>query len=144
MLGTRHRRAIALIVGVLWLLGVEVLPNLHLAVHADDHTHASDGTITQAGEHRHGDRVHVHGKPASEKKQTKRKQQRRDQLAFDDVELAHDAAGLAHHAIALHQPAPPVLAPLAVDSPSLVVEHPVDGLATSFALHRPQARGPPA
>ena len=140
MLGTVHRRAIALLVGVLWLLGVEVLPNLHLAVHADDHTHAQDGTITRAGEHRHGDRVHSHGTPAPEKK----KPQRRDQLAFDDLELAHGAAGVAHHAIALHQPAPPVVAPLAVDSPSLVVEHLVDGLASSIALHRPQARGPPA
>ena len=51
----RHRRAIALMTCALWLLGVEVLPNLHLAFHHDDHTHAADGTIRgPQDEHEHG------------------------------------------------------------------------------------------
>jgi hypothetical protein len=132
-----RRRVLALVACTLWLLGIEALPNLHLATHGDDHTHARDGSIVRPGEHRHGDVVHSHA--------PKPKPQRRvPQLAFDDASSGHAAAGIAHHAIALHQPAPPLLAPLPVDRPLLHLEHAMIGVAPAIALDRPHARGPPA
>lgn len=131
----RSRRAIAIIACALWLLGVEALPGVHLATHADDHTHAGDGSIVQRGEHRHGEVVHSHAKP---------QRKRHKQLAFDTAPSGHDASGLAHHAVAYSHARGAALAPLPVDQPYVLVEHALVGAAHSFALHRPSARGPPA
>src|SRR5262245_15748294 len=104
----RQRRAFAVAACVLWLLGVEVLPNLHLAVHHDDHTHAAYGTLgfTDDDDHEH-DADHAdhdvdHGD------------------ADHDIELDHPeperhaAGGISHHAVALHHPPPLPLAPVEV------------------------------
>jgi hypothetical protein len=143
----RRRRWFAAAACLLWLLGVEVLPGLHLGLHADDHTHGEDGTIHAAAHDQ--DRDHDHGPGA-----------RRDELrprgeggwsdragpvaALDDAPSAHAAAGLAHHAIALHRPPPPLLEPLPVLRAAWRLEH-----APTRPLHdtqraRPNARGPPA
>src|SRR5688500_12321504 len=45
---SRRRRSIAVAACVLWLLGVEVLPNPPPAFHADDHTHGDAGAIVVA------------------------------------------------------------------------------------------------
>src|SRR5687768_4644764 len=52
-----RRKGFAVLACVLWLLGVEVLPALHLARHDDHHTHAADGAIVSVarGSHRHDD-----------------------------------------------------------------------------------------
>lgn len=131
----RNRPAIALIACALWLLGVEALPGVHLASHADDHTHAPDGSIRHRGEHRHGEVVHSHAK---------RQAKQRSQLAFDLAPSGHEASGLAHHAIAYSHAAAPLLAPLPVDQPSRLVEHAPSSVAHSSSLPRPHARGPPA
>jgi hypothetical protein len=55
-----RRRAIAAMVGALWLLAVEVLPGLHLAFHDGDHTHLRDGSIVSWHVHDSG---HPHGHP---------------------------------------------------------------------------------
>lgn len=132
-----HRRTIAIVACVLWLLGVEVLPALHLATHEGDHSHERDGSIVRAGEHRHGDTVHSHAKP-------REPERRRPQLALDDAPSAHVAAGIAHHALALHQPASPLLAPLAVDRPTIPTIHAPRVAPRGIAIARPHARGPPA
>ncbi|MBA3498830.1 MAG: hypothetical protein M4D80_35570 [Myxococcota bacterium] len=131
---------------LLWLLGTEVLPNLHLATHGRDHTHAANGTMISHGDH--GDdgeleRLHqlAHeqaGRPCSHAPKKPRKQ---DQLAFDRV--PHAAAGIAHHATALLDPPPPLTSPVA--APHAETWHhaePIDRI-TFAAAARPSARGPP-
>jgi hypothetical protein len=79
---------------LLWLLGVEVLPNLHLAAHRHDHSHAADGSIIALGrghdhEHARGhDHEHEHG-PGQD----------HDHHHEDDDELA--ALGVAHEHVDL-------------------------------------------
>jgi hypothetical protein len=119
----RHRRGIAFYAALLWLLAVEVMPALHLASHDDDHTHSIDGTIIS---HRHDDQE---------------RKKRSDRLAIDEV--PHAAAGIAHHATALHQPPPPITSPVAVPhAETWRFEAPHDRIA-SAAVARPSARGPP-
>ena len=115
---------------MLWLLGVEVLPNLHLATHEADHTHEADGTIVRGsfgGTHSHGGVVHA---------------DRDEQLAIDVP--AHGAAGIAHRAVALHQPSPPVTEPLAVTVVPRWIEHTPNERLLAADAARPAARGPPA
>jgi hypothetical protein len=147
---SRHRRRATFAVAacVLWLLGVEVLPNLHLATHEADHTHEADGTIVRVsfgGTHSHGGVTHADHDDHDvdqDRDHHDRDSKRRDQLAIDVP--AHGAAGLAHRAIALHQPPPPVIAPLPVVRTMLWQEHePNERLNVAYAA-RPAARGPPA
>jgi hypothetical protein len=151
----RHRRWLAATACLLWLLGVEVLPNLHLAFHTDDHTHDADGTIVVVAAHgaEHAaahaaerDHDHLHDRAAAD--HGARPRARRDRTdgpaTIDLAPSAHAAAGVAHRAIALHRPPPPLLEPLAVLRAAWQVEHrPVSQLHDSLRA-RPNARGPPA
>ena len=146
---SRHRRRATFAVAacVLWLLGVEVLPNVHLATHEADHTHQADGTIVRVsfgGTHSHGGGVihadhddHDAGEPDRD-----RDREQRDQLAIDVP--AHGAAGIAHRATALHQPPPPVVAPLPVTRAMLWIEREPNARVDAAHAARPLARGPPA
>jgi hypothetical protein len=158
----RRRRGFAATACVLWLLGVELLPNLHLAFHEDDHTHGEAGEIVVAHvaieDHSHAqpDEPHEHGDAhhselaydegdvtvvVEEPAPPRRKH--RDRLAIDDRELAHAASGLAHRQAALHRPAPPLLAPLPVVRTSWwVIDAPIERTYET-SLARPTARGPP-
>lgn len=157
----RGRRVFAVVACLLWLLGVEVLPNLHLAFHDDDHTHAAgvivvarvtleDHDHTGAAAHQHDDAHHSElAKPGHEKVDIedpvdeRPKRRRVDQLAFDLERSGHAAAGLAHHALALLDPPPPVLAPIAVDRQIVrAVTTLADRLPTT-TVARVNARGPP-
>jgi hypothetical protein len=144
----RNRRAHAVLAAVLWLLGVEVLPNLHLASHADDHTHdATTGAIVRVTfaepAHAHADgTVHVHASLDDNGAPAKRRTNGEHAFADDDVPNGHAAAGLAHRALALSQPPPPALAPLALP-PNEFALAPVVAHLDSRALARPTARGPP-
>lgn len=132
-IGNRRRR-IARLACLVWLLAVVGLPALHEAHHAADHSHAADGAIVS---HRHD----AHGHHVSAERTTARRAPR--QLAIDHpVEPGHQAGGVAHHAIALHQPEPPAIAP----APRVELERDAPILrshASSFVAH-PSARGPPA
>jgi hypothetical protein len=122
----RRRVLLTLVAAMLWLLGVEVAPNLHLALHDSlaAHTHEGDATIFAHDGHTH--RVAKHRSP-------------RD-LALD---LEHGAHSLAHHHLALHPAPPPVLAPLPVDVEPTIVEQAAIVEPRSRALVRAIARGPP-
>jgi hypothetical protein len=129
----RRRRTAAWLVCSLWLLAVEVLPNLHLLVHHDDHSHDDTGAIVATHDHDHG-----HAAQA----------QHHDEAPhdWDDVDPfapAHAAAGIAHHATALHQPPPPMLAPLPVELAASWIVHAPCEAPTTTQLARPTARGPP-
>jgi hypothetical protein len=133
-----HRRGFATLACLLWLLGVEALPAVHLATHDGHHTHAADGSIVATDhddvpDHEDVDFVAIdaegHAQPIT---------------AFDHDIHAHAANGLAHHAVALQQPAAPLLAPLPVTPPALPVVAIVPDQVSSMSVARPTARGPPA
>jgi hypothetical protein len=133
---------------VLWLLGVEVLPAIHIADHGHDHDHDAAGTIVRTvgddGTHVHGSAAHSHRRDVElELVRVGRAKLPTDQLAFTAPEAGHEATGLAHHATALLQPPPPVLAPLPVEPNTWwVVSEPIERLDARHAA-RPIARGPP-
>lgn len=128
MRGFGNRRRLALFACLTWVLAVVGLPALHEAHHDADHTHTAAGTI-----------VHQHDAHGHHVKKAKRNLPR---LAIDHpIESGHQAAGVAHHAIALHQALPPALPPVveleATITPPLL-ELPRISIGT-----QPSARGPP-
>ena len=150
---------------MLWLVCVELLPNLHLAFHDDDHTHASDGSIVlvvgrtrlhdhvhaaDAAPHDHADAHHselaypTDAEPAvADRPHAHAPVRSRPRLAFHDPAIDHAAAGLAHRALALHQPPPPAIAPIAVPRASWWVIGTPIVRTDEPSLARPTARGPP-
>jgi hypothetical protein len=138
--GRRTRRtapALALIAAVLWLIGVELVPNVHLALHDSLAVHAHEGDTTVFSSH-----VHANG---SEHRVVMRAGHRVHTRSARDLalQLEHGAHSLAHHAVAL-QPAPaPILVPLPID------RRPVEVVAiaiiepSSRVVPRATARGPP-
>jgi hypothetical protein len=131
---------------VLWLLGTEVLPNLHLASHQHDHTHAHDGTLVAHDEPDDGDdeRERLHqlaheqsGRPCAHKRR------KPNELAFDRAPRGHAAAGISHHATALLDPLPPITTPVA--SPHVEIWRYAEATDRITSAHaaRPSARGPP-
>ena len=145
----RRRRWFAATACVLWLLGVEVLPNVHLAFHHDDHTHAADGTIlhdehAHAHAHGHG-HGHGHDHGAAAPAEHRPHRDRTDGAStIDHAASIHDAAGVAHRAIALHRPPPPLLEPLPVPRAAWRLECEPDRAPHDALRARPNARGPPA
>ena len=155
MRAQRRRRVFAAITCLLWLLGVEVLPGVHLASHdASTHDHTPAGTIVTVtfgtAAHAHDGSVHSHDaadRAAELTRQAARDEHRdehRDELAIDGAVSRHVASGLAHHAVALHAPPPPLLAPLpVVQLVTNVVALPLGRVDVAFAATA-DARGPPA
>lgn len=139
------RRHLAILAALLWLLGIEVLPNLHLGTHDGHHTHAVDGTIVVHADddadaelerlhrlaHRQAGTKCLHGKP------------RRDALAFHAPTGGHAANGIAHHATALLDPPPPITTP--ARTPHAETWQSLAPNARDSIAHaaRPSARGPP-
>jgi hypothetical protein len=132
-----RQRRLAVVLGLLWLLGHQVLPDLHLATHAwlAPHQHEGDAprrvlTVTFAGgarasatpaAHRHGAVEHRHAArpaataPASAPRQpTVTASQAIDgpgeRSAVPD--LGHGARSLAHRTLAIAAPPPAVVAPV--------------------------------
>lgn len=147
---TRARRYTAMLACVLWLLGVEVLPNVHLSKHDETpHTHAANGMVItvsfdrsgESGVHRHADgSLHDDHTAASPAKTKKR--------APIDTSITapldnHAATGLAHRAVALLASPLPVLAIARIDvvATDLVVIE--EGRATLAVVTTADARGPP-
>jgi hypothetical protein len=122
-----RRVVLALLGAILWLGGVEVVPNLHLALHDQlaAHIHEGDSTIF-------AHEGHVHRAP-------KRPRSTHD-LA---LRLEHGAHSLAHHSTALHVPSAPVLAAVPIDVRPIVVADLAVVAPDSRSLSRPSARGPP-
>jgi len=150
MRAQHRRRALAAMTCLLWILGVEVLPALHLALHdTATHEHAPSGMIVTvtfgATTHAHDGTVHAHDAADHAAKLTRTERSpRRDQLAIDEPRSGHVASGLAHRATALHAPPPPLLAPLpVVRLVTNVIASPAGRVAVAFVATA-DARGPPA
>lgn len=155
----RPRRAFALATCVLWLLAIEVLPNLHLGRHDDHHTHADDGTIVRLDDdhdHGHGyshghaidgaardddhDVDHADDDHADDDHAD---HDLPDQPAIDHLPRGHAAGGIAHHITALHQPPAPPLAPVDVERMEWRVAAEPQAITHRIGLTRPSARAPP-
>ena len=132
-----RRTALALVAAVLWLAGVELVPNLHLALPASLAAHTHDGDTTVFTPHHHAD--------GSEHRVVMRAGHRvhaRTAHALA-LELEHGAHSLAHHAAAL-QPAPaPLLVPLPIDRRPLLAAAIAIIEPSSRVVPRATARGPP-
>lgn len=146
-----RRRAVAALCTLLWILGIEVLPGIHLATHdAATHEHTPTGMIVTVtfgtATHAHDGTVHAHDAAdrAAEITKAAARKRHRDQLAIDDPISTHVASGLAHHAAALHAAPPPLLAPLpAVRLVTNAITVPVGRVSVAFVATA-DARGPPA
>jgi hypothetical protein len=125
----------------LWLLGTEVVPNLHLATHVDDHTHEANGTLVSHGNDDELERLHQLAHERSGRPCSHKKQREQNRLAFDRV--PHAANGIAHHATALLDPPPPITTPVAVlHAETWRHAEPTERI-TSAPAARHSARGPP-
>lgn len=133
-MGTRRRlHTLAYAALVLWLAGVELVPNIHLALHdaLAEHTHEGDVTVFAHG--------HVHRVvPAHRVPRDKRAAER--DLA---LRLEHGAHSLAHHAAALQPSPPPLLVPLPIDRRPLILAEVAIVEPRSRSIPRANARGPP-
>lgn len=139
------RRQIAILAAFLWLLGVEVLPGLHLGTHDRHHTHAVDGTIVTHAEddaeaelerlhqlaHRQAGTKCLHRKPPA------------NRLAYHAAAGGHAAAGIAHHATALHAPPPPITQPITSPCAETWLHAAPNARLSIAHAARPSARGPP-
>jgi len=157
-----NRRRIALVLTILWIVGFELMPWAHIALHDhlphhhhdanggdvvdDDHDaevdeHAAD----QAARHdddldaevdEHGVPVHVHADD--------------NDVATHDAEqallsaLAHGQHSFAHHGIAVPVPAPAITTPLPVDRRPITLALAEQPAWISAVIPDASARGPPA
>jgi len=162
-----NRRRVALLLAILWIVGFELVPWLHIALHdhlaphhhdangadiADDHdaqvdehapahhddvTHDDDDLDAEVDEH--GVPVHLAASKAAE-----------GHGAVPDAEarlsaaLAHGAHSLAHHGIAVPVPTPAITSPLPVDRRPITLAEIDQPAWLSAAIPEASARGPPA
>lgn len=131
---------------LLWLLGVEVLPALHEGTHASTapHQHDAGGMVVTVSfdepAHRHADgSVHVHEAGVSDRT----KLRRTEGVTRLSEDLPHGADGLAHHAAAIHEAAPPVTEPRIVDLRPTIVDLDATAELVSLDPLAANARGPP-
>jgi hypothetical protein len=148
---TRRRSTLAVIAALLWVAGLELLPNLHLAIHDElaPHHHgaapATGGglvvTVTYGG-HRHedgswhADEDDRAGDPLAARGD--------HDAAGRDGDPGHGAGSLAHRTLALHTPPPVVTAPLPVTRAISWIEPASDDAPRSPAAPTAVARGPPS
>lgn len=148
------RRRFAVMACLVWLLGVELLPNLHLATHArlPAHDHGGDAPpgdelvirvhrdTTAASLHAHDGALHAHGPRAP--------MTDRDGVAFEGAapprDPGHGDHSLAHRALAHVAPPPPIVHPLPVDHHVVPVAHAVARLVAIAPPPDAAARAPPA
>jgi hypothetical protein len=154
------RRRIALGLAILWIVGFEVMPWAHIALHDhlaphhhdakgadiidDDHDaevdehaahHPDDDLDAEVDEH--GVPVHVH-----ELEDVAWKAATADLALFRA--LHHGAHSLAHHGIAVPVPAPAITTPLPVDRRPITVAMVEQPAWISAPIPDASARGPPA
>ena len=141
-----NRRAIAICAALLWLLGIEVLPNVHLGTHDRHHTHAVDGSIVSHDDNDDElERLHelAHRQAGTKCLHTPRGARGDDRLAYHAPANGHAAAGIAHHATALLDPPPPITTPAwSPHAETWRFAEPNARLSIAHAA-RPSARGPP-
>jgi hypothetical protein len=154
------RKRIALALTILWIVGFEVMPWAHIALHDhlphhhhdalgativddDDHDAAVD---EHAADHHEDDldaEVDEHGVPVQlhDVEDATPKAATADFKLF--VALNHGAHSLAHHGIAVPVPAPVITAPLPVDRRPITLAIAEQPAWISAPVPEAAARGPP-
>ncbi len=142
------RARIALVACVLWVVGFELVPLVHVAVHAYLAPHRHEGGVIVAVEMEDRDaEVDEHGEPvvpAAADDTPAPTRHAPDPHARLARALGHAHGSMAHHDLAVTAPAVPLHAPLPVDRrPSSVA---IASVATPVSASVPSAaaRGPPA
>jgi hypothetical protein len=143
----RRQRKLAVIASLLWVIGFEVAPNLHVAMH------------DQLAPHRHGgDEVADSGGLKVKVTYTSGHQHADGSWHLDEVAAAdpggddrlvrrgagHGAHSLAHRGIAIHSPPPVITEPLPVTRTFAWLAIPADPAPRSPSAPIAVARGPPA
>jgi hypothetical protein len=156
IVGPMTRRRIALVLTILWVVGFELMPWAHIALHdrlahhhhdesgaevLDDHDSEIDEHVA---DHRHDDdldaEVDEHGVHVAAHD---------DDVATRAAEhallsaLQHGAHSFAHHGIAVPVPAPVVTVPLPVDRRPITLAMFEQPAWISAAVPEASARGPP-
>jgi len=139
-----RRARIALALCLVWIVGFELGPWLHVALHDHlaPHHHTAFGEVVDdhdrdAEVDEHGASVHDHDRAAAPHTIT-------DADAHLLAALAHGAHSLEHHGVAVPPPAPPVLHPLPIDRRPTFVAAVVAIAPLATPVARALARGPPS
>jgi hypothetical protein len=146
----RRRRTLAWVACAVWLIALELGPDLHLALHdaLAAHEHRDNATRyrveatpkARARTHRHGTVVHVHSHEHAPADRRERDPSPGARAPYD----RDHAGGLAHRADLFPPAAPPPEAPRSFVLPELLeIERAARGLA-SLPASPAKARGPPA
>lgn len=148
----RARAQIALVACALWVLGFELVPLVHVALHEYLAPHRHEGGVIVAIETEDRDaEIDEHAAPGlpATRDDTGTPQPARhapDPHARLARALAHAHGSLAHHDLAVTAPAVPMHAPLPVDrrpssSAVVVIATPISATVPSAAARGPPARG---
>jgi hypothetical protein len=134
----RRLRRLAIAATLLWLVGIEVLPNLHVALHDHlaPHRHDAGGMVVTVS---YGEVAHVHADGTIHRPHRGTPTRDKDALG----KLAH-GDGIAHHAVAMAPVPPPITEPLPVDRTATFVATTVADHLFSIDPLAASARGPPA
>jgi hypothetical protein len=139
------RQRIALALCVLWVVGFELMPWMHVAMHERiaPHYHDANGTtiyLAEGAPEPAGGHVHTHVYPRLPEHHAKHKPDGQSRLVGA---LHHGENTLAHHGIAVPVPPPVWLTPLPVDRRPLTLARVVAHEPISREAVRAVARGPP-
>lgn len=141
----RRRRALAIVTALLWVLGYEVGPSLHLGAHDAAHDHVGGATVAvgpvvrvlRAGEHSHAGVIHRHADASDVRGPDS------DPAVGGGPSTPHGEHSAAHRDLGFGAPLPALVAPLPVAPPAIaVVHHARDAVADAVAPPA-AARGPP-
>ena len=139
----QERRArIALALCLVWIVGFELGPWLHVALHDHlaPHHHTALGTVID--DHDRDAEVDEHGVATTD--HAAAPHHAADPYAHLRAALAHGAHSLEHHGVAVPPPAPPVLHPLPVDRRPILVAAVVAIAPLQTPVAHARARGPPS
>jgi hypothetical protein len=133
----RRARRLALAACVLWLVGIELLPNLHVALHDHlaAHRHDAGGMVVTVT---YGEVAHVHADGTIHRPGRTRPTHDKSALG----QLAH-GDGIAHHSVAMAPVAPPITEPLPVDRHTSFLAIAIADHLSSIDPLAATARGPP-
>ncbi len=134
----------AILACMLWLVGFELMPWMHVALHDQlgAHHHDASGAIIRddvalgAHHHHHGGELEVDAPPTGAA--------HTDAHARIANALGHGQHSLAHHGVALNAPAPIITRPLPVDRHVTIVVAIASPDPITPLCARPKARDPPA
>jgi hypothetical protein len=128
-----------------WLVGFELGPWLHIALHEylPHHHHTALGEIVD--DHDRDGEVDEHAADAAEDQAEH--EDRAHQLTHAEKQLAsalqHGAHSIEHHGVAVPPPAPPVLHPLPIDRRPILEVAAIEIDPIERPVARAVARGPP-